>query len=187
MPARSEAAAGRRKRESPRRDFSRAASNDGEPAWSRRCRTSAAPGSRRRDTRARRRDTEATTESGGEAVCARQDEVPPASPRSHGAARRGDRRPCIFASTGLRHSRQVGVTNRQARGGRIAATRKIRRSGSMDQPVHGQSRHGRIAETRMGSGRGSPEGWVAGVTGRVMLSSPASTSRSPGGAAARGA
>jgi large subunit ribosomal protein L16 len=63
------------------------------------------------------------------------------------------------------------VTNRQIEAARIAATRKIRRSGKVwinlfpDKPYTKKP-----AETRMGSGKGSPEGWVAVVKpGRVMF------------------
>ena len=63
------------------------------------------------------------------------------------------------------------VTNRQIEAARIAMTRKIRRGGKVwinvfpDKPVTKKP-----AETRMGSGKGSPEGWVAVVKpGRVMF------------------
>jgi len=67
---------------------------------------------------------------------------------------------------------EVGwVTNRQIEAARIAMTRKIRRGGKVwinlfpDKPVTKKP-----AETRMGSGKGSPEGWVAVVKpGRVMF------------------
>src|SRR3954469_3738828 len=63
------------------------------------------------------------------------------------------------------------VTNRQIEAARIAMTRKIKRGGKVwinifpDKPVTAKP-----AETRMGSGKGSPEGWVAVVKpGRVMF------------------
>src|SRR5205814_9417311 len=63
------------------------------------------------------------------------------------------------------------VTNRQIEAARIAMTRKIKRGGKVwinvfpDKPVTKKP-----AETRMGSGKGSPEGWVAVVKpGRVMF------------------
>ena len=67
---------------------------------------------------------------------------------------------------------EVGwVTNRQIEAARIAMTRKIRRGGKVwinlfpDKPFTKKP-----AETRMGSGKGSPEGWVAVVKpGRVMF------------------
>src|SRR5260370_26656303 len=64
-----------------------------------------------------------------------------------------------------------GITNRQIEAARIAMTRKIKRGGKVwinifpDKPFTKKP-----AETRMGSGKGSPEGWVAVVKpGRVMF------------------
>jgi large subunit ribosomal protein L16 len=63
------------------------------------------------------------------------------------------------------------VTNRQIEAARIAMTRKIKRGGKVwinifpDRPLTKKP-----AETRMGSGKGSPEKWVANVKpGRVMF------------------
>ena len=63
------------------------------------------------------------------------------------------------------------LTDRQIEAARIAMTRKIRRGGKVwinlfpDKPVTQKP-----AETRMGSGKGSPEYWVAVVKpGRVMF------------------
>jgi large subunit ribosomal protein L16 len=63
------------------------------------------------------------------------------------------------------------VTNRQIEAARIAMTRKIKRGGKVwinvfpDKPVTQKP-----AETRMGSGKGSPEHWVAVIKpGRVMF------------------
>ena len=63
------------------------------------------------------------------------------------------------------------VTNRQIESARIAMTRHIRRGGKVwiniypDRPLTKKP-----AETRMGSGKGSPEWWVANVKpGRVMF------------------
>ena len=76
-----------------------------------------------------------------------------------------------FGDYGLKALEAGWVTNRQIEAARIAATRKIRRSGKVwinlfpDKPVTKKP-----AETRMGSGKGSPEGWVAVVKpGRVMF------------------
>ena len=76
-----------------------------------------------------------------------------------------------FGEYGLKAVEAGWVTNRQIEAARIAATRKIRRSGKVwinlfpDKPVTKKP-----AETRMGSGKGSPEGWVAVVKpGRVMF------------------
>jgi len=63
------------------------------------------------------------------------------------------------------------ITNRQIEAARIAMTRYIRRGGKVwikifpDKPVSAKP-----AETRMGSGKGAPEYWVAVVKpGRVMF------------------
>ena len=76
-----------------------------------------------------------------------------------------------FGDYGIKALEAGWVTNRQIEAARIAATRKIRRSGKVwinlfpDKPVTKKP-----AETRMGSGKGSPEGWVAVVKpGRVMF------------------
>jgi large subunit ribosomal protein L16 len=76
-----------------------------------------------------------------------------------------------FGDYGLKALEAGWITNRQIEAARIAATRKIRRSGKVwinlfpDKPVTKKP-----AETRMGSGKGSPEGWVAVVKpGRVMF------------------
>src|SRR5881392_3534007 len=72
---------------------------------------------------------------------------------------------------GLKALEAAWVTNRQIEAARIAMTRKIRRGGKVwinvfpDKPVTQKP-----AETRMGSGKGNPEHWVAVVKpGRVMF------------------
>jgi large subunit ribosomal protein L16 len=76
-----------------------------------------------------------------------------------------------FGEFGLKSLDAGWITNRQIEAARIAATRKIRRTGKVwinvfpDKPYTKKP-----AETRMGSGKGSPEGWVAVVKpGRVMF------------------
>ena len=76
-----------------------------------------------------------------------------------------------FGEYGLKSLEQGWLTNRQIEAARIAMTRKIKRGGKVwinvfpDKPVTKKP-----AETRMGSGKGSPEGWVAVVKpGRVMF------------------
>ena len=76
-----------------------------------------------------------------------------------------------FGEYGLKTLERGWITNRQIEAARIAATRKVRRTGKVwinlfpDKPVTKKP-----AETRMGSGKGSPEGWVAVVKpGRVMF------------------
>ena len=76
-----------------------------------------------------------------------------------------------FGDYGIKSLENGWVTNRQIEAARIAMTRKIRRGGKVwinvfpDKPYTKKP-----AETRMGSGKGSPEGWVAVVKpGRVMF------------------
>jgi large subunit ribosomal protein L16 len=76
-----------------------------------------------------------------------------------------------FGEFGLKSLDSGWLTNRQIEAARIAMTRKIKRGGKVwinvfpDKPVTQKP-----AETRMGSGKGSPEHWVAVVKpGRVMF------------------
>ena len=76
-----------------------------------------------------------------------------------------------FGEFGLKAMDVGWVTNRQIEAARIAMTRKIKRGGKVwinvfpDKPVTQKP-----AETRMGSGKGSPEHWVAVIKpGRVMF------------------
>jgi large subunit ribosomal protein L16 len=76
-----------------------------------------------------------------------------------------------FGEYGLKALERGWVTNRQIEAARIAMTRKIKRGGKVwinvfpDKPVTKKP-----AETRMGSGKGNPEGWVAVIKpGRVMF------------------
>src|SRR3990172_467363 len=76
-----------------------------------------------------------------------------------------------FGDFGIKSLETGWVTNRQIEAARIAMTRKIKRGGKVwinvfpDKPVSQKP-----AETRMGSGKGSPEHWVAVVKpGRVMF------------------
>ena len=76
-----------------------------------------------------------------------------------------------FGDFGLKSLDDAWVTNRQIEAARIAMTRKIKRGGKVwinvfpDKPVTQKP-----AETRMGSGKGSPEHWVAVIKpGRVMF------------------
>jgi large subunit ribosomal protein L16 len=69
-----------------------------------------------------------------------------------------------FGDYGLQALEPSWVTNRQIEAARIAMTRYIKRGGKVwvnlfpDKPVTKKP-----AETRMGSGKGSPEWWVAVV------------------------
>ena len=76
-----------------------------------------------------------------------------------------------FGDYGLLALTPGWVTNRQIESARVAITRHIRRGGKVwinifpDKPVTQKP-----AETRMGSGKGNPEHWVAVVKpGRVMF------------------
>jgi large subunit ribosomal protein L16 len=76
-----------------------------------------------------------------------------------------------FGEFGLQALEPGWVTSRQIEAARIAMTRKIKRGGKVwinifpDKPYTKKP-----AETRMGSGKGNPEGWVAVVKpGRVMF------------------
>ena len=76
-----------------------------------------------------------------------------------------------FGDFGLLALEPGWITNRQIEAARVAMTRHVRRGGKVwinlfpDKPVTKKP-----AETRMGSGKGNPEGWVAVVKpGRVMF------------------
>jgi large subunit ribosomal protein L16 len=76
-----------------------------------------------------------------------------------------------FGDIGIQALESSYVTNRQIEAARIAMTRHIRRGGKVwiniypDRPLTKKP-----AETRMGSGKGSPEWWIANVKpGRVVF------------------
>ena len=76
-----------------------------------------------------------------------------------------------FGEYGLKALERGWITNRQIEAARVAMTRKIKRGGKVwinvfpDKPVTKKP-----AETRMGSGKGNPELWVAVVKpGRVLF------------------
>ncbi len=76
-----------------------------------------------------------------------------------------------FGDFGLQAMEPAWITARQIEAARIAMTRKIRRGGKVwvnifpDKPITQKP-----AETRMGSGKGNPEFWVAVVRpGRVLF------------------
>ncbi len=89
--------------------------------------------------------------------------------RMKGRAHRGNR--VVFGEYGLQALEPGWVTDRQIEAARVALTRYIRRGGQVwitifpDKPVTKKP-----AETRMGSGKGNPEYWVAVVKpDRVMF------------------
>ncbi len=88
--------------------------------------------------------------------------------RMTGKALRGNQ--INYGEFGLVAMEPVWITSNQIEAARIAMTRHIKRGGKVwikifpDKPVTAKP-----AETRMGSGKGSPEYWVAVVKpGRVM-------------------
>ena len=90
-------------------------------------------------------------------------------PKRSGAAKGGT--DVTFGDWGLQALEPAYVTNRQIESARIAINRHIKRGGKVwiniypDRPLTKKP-----AETRMGSGKGNPEFWVAVVRpGRVLF------------------
>lgn len=89
--------------------------------------------------------------------------------RMTGAAKGGDK--VTFGDLGIQALEPGWITARQIEASRIAMTRHVKRGGKVwirvfpDKPVTQKP-----AETRMGSGKGNPERWVAVVKpGRIMF------------------
>ena len=89
--------------------------------------------------------------------------------RLTGTATRGNT--VTYGQFGLQALEPAWITSNQIEAARIAMTRYIKRGGKVwikifpDKPITAKP-----AETRMGSGKGSPEYWVAVVKpGRVMF------------------
>ena len=89
--------------------------------------------------------------------------------RMRGMARRGNK--VSFGDYGLQSLEPGWISNRQIEAARVAMTRHIKRGGKVwirifpDKPITQKP-----AETRMGKGKGNPEGWVAVVKpGRMMF------------------
>jgi large subunit ribosomal protein L16 len=76
-----------------------------------------------------------------------------------------------FGDFGLQAVTAGWITNRQIEAARVAMTRYIKRGGKVWINIFPHKAYTKKpAETRMGSGKGSPEGWVAVVKpGRVMF------------------
>jgi large subunit ribosomal protein L16 len=76
-----------------------------------------------------------------------------------------------FGDFGLKALEPAAVTNRQIEAARVAMNRHIKRGGKIWINIFPQLPvTKKAAETRMGSGKGSPEGWVAVVKpGRIMF------------------
>ena len=89
--------------------------------------------------------------------------------RMRGHATRGAT--VAFGQYGLQATEAGWVSNRQIEAARVTLTRTMKRGGKIwirifpDKPITKKP-----AETRMGKGKGNPEGWVAVVkAGRVMF------------------
>ena len=89
--------------------------------------------------------------------------------RLTGAAKGGTK--IAFGDFGIQALEPAWLTNRQIEAARIAMTRHIKRGGKVwitvfpDKPITQKP-----AETRMGSGKGNPESWVAVVKpGRILF------------------
>ena len=89
--------------------------------------------------------------------------------RRSGVAARGNR--VDFGDYGLMAMEAAWITNRQIEAGRVAINRHVKRGGKMwirifpDKPFTKKP-----LETRMGKGKGNPEGWVAVVKpGRILF------------------
>ena len=89
--------------------------------------------------------------------------------RMAGKAKGGTR--VTYGDYGLKAIESGWITSRQIEAARIAMTRKIKRGGKVwinifpDKPITEKP-----AETRMGSGKGNPEYWVAVIKpGRVLF------------------
>jgi large subunit ribosomal protein L16 len=89
--------------------------------------------------------------------------------RMRGYATRGAT--VAFGHFGLQAEEAGWVSNRQIEAARVAMTREMKRGGKLwirvfpDKPITKKP-----AETRMGKGKGNPEGWVAVVKpGRILF------------------
>jgi large subunit ribosomal protein L16 len=89
--------------------------------------------------------------------------------RTKGLATRGNA--VSFGDYGLMSMEPGWVSNRQIEAARVALTREMKRGGKVwirvfpDKPITKKP-----AETRMGKGKGNPEGWVAVVKpGRILF------------------
>src|SRR5438034_8794594 len=89
--------------------------------------------------------------------------------RTRGVATRGSE--ISFGTYGLQAMEPGWITNRQIEAARVALTRHIKRGGKVWIRVFpDKAITKKRAETRMGKGKGSPEGWVAVVKpGRVLF------------------
>src|SRR5207249_975038 len=89
--------------------------------------------------------------------------------RMSGKATRGAT--VAFGEYGLKAMEPAWITGKQIEAARVAITRAVKRGGKLwirvfpDKPITKKP-----AETRMGKGKGAPEGWVAVVKpGRILF------------------
>jgi large subunit ribosomal protein L16 len=89
--------------------------------------------------------------------------------RTRGVATRGNE--LSFGDFGLKALEHSWLTNREIEAARIAMTRHIKRGGKIwirvfpDKPTTSKP-----AETRMGSGKGAPDGWVCVIRpGKILF------------------
>ena len=88
--------------------------------------------------------------------------------RRRGLAHRGST--INFGDYGIIATEAAWLTSRQIEASRVAITRTMKRSGKLwirifpDKPI---TKH--AAESRMGKGKGAPEGWVAVVRPGTMM------------------
>jgi len=89
--------------------------------------------------------------------------------RMKGKALRGNQ--INFGEYGLKALEPCWITSRQIEAARVAITHRLKREGKLwirvfpDKPITKKP-----AETRMGKGKGNPEGWVAVVKpGRILF------------------
>ncbi len=89
--------------------------------------------------------------------------------RRKGKAWRGSQ--VAFGSFGLKALEPAWITNRQIESARIAINRYLKRDGKIWIRIFPDKAYTKKPlETRQGSGKGSPEGWVAVVRpGRIMF------------------
>lgn len=89
--------------------------------------------------------------------------------RRSGSAKRGTT--ISFGQYALKSMEAAWITGKQIEAGRVAITRFVKRGGKLwirvfpDKPITKKP-----AETRMGKGKGAPEGWVAVIKpGRILF------------------
>ncbi len=89
--------------------------------------------------------------------------------RMRGKAQRGAT--LAFGDVALKSTECGYISSRQIEAARVAITRKVKRGGKLwirifpDRPITKKP-----AETRMGKGKGNPEGWVAVIKpGRILF------------------